>query len=123
MTNQQRVEWASKLAEAIKRTWQLGPKEGVWYDWLRINVNQPDTALRTVARLRREHDSTTLTIARFQTEYVRDLAGHQGDTDPHANCPDCDGTGYITFTDTSPISGQQTGYATPCTNPRTALPV
>ena len=114
------MTWHSQLAREIKDTWTLGPKEGTWYKWLSANIDDEHLARTVVADLRAHHDSTTLTTARFRSEYVKAIAARNLLTQPegpHAHCVACHGNGYVEAIEASPIDGTPRTYATACDGP------
>ena len=109
---------ATKLANAIKDTWKLGPTQKVWWEFLRDEVEKPTHAIAAVGNLRKAHTASDLTLGTFWNEYIRliaaDMHAHYNE---HGECVACTGLGFISYTETSPVSGLPTEYSVECEVP------
>ena len=108
---------ATKLANTIVATWKLGPDQRVWWEFLRDEVERTEHAIRAVANLRKQ-DTPSMNIGKFWIEYMRlvvaDLREHYNE---HADCVVCEGTHFISYTETSPVTGLPTEYCHKCETP------
>jgi len=108
---------AKNLARAIVNTWKLGPDWGTWAHFLTEEVERPEHAIKAVANLRK-HDTATMNTGKFWVEYMRlVVADMQEHYNEHAECVVCEGTHFIPYTETSPVTGLPTEYCAKCETP------
>jgi len=108
---------ANNLARSIVATWKIGPEWSTWSKFLEEEVEKPTHAIHAVANLRKQ-DTDRMNIGRFWIEYMRlVVADMQEHYNEHAECVACEGTSFISYTETSPVTGLPTEYCQKCETP------
>jgi hypothetical protein len=108
---------ANNLARAIVATWKLGPEWSTWSKFLEEEVEKPEAAIHAIANLRKQ-DSDSMNIGRFWVEYTRIVVHDMAvQYNAHADCVACEGLGWISYTERSPVTGLPTDYCAKCDTP------